>query len=88
VVTVAGQVLDISKHENIARSERPARAAAEKRSARLYRFPSPAHEANKVGPAPKAKAQRIPGTWRSRLAIELAIGFTMWLIWFWWRMLH
>ena len=86
---MAGRVLDISKHDDIVRTARSSHVKT--RSARLYRFPSRAPQAE-TEPAPLAEPIIQPVksrfTWRSRLAIELAIGFTAWLIWFWWHMLH
>jgi hypothetical protein len=96
---VAGQVLDISKHENVVHPERRQSpvlqpASAQHRTARVYSFPSPtpqpAAAASIAATQPNAALapQATKQTWRARLAIELAIGFMVWLIWFWWHMLH
>jgi hypothetical protein len=80
---VAGQVLDISKHENaVARDPawRTTRTASGKR-ARIYSFPAPAAA---VSNAPEAPKRRL----RLHLAVELAIGFMLWLSWYIWHHLH
>jgi hypothetical protein len=79
---VAGQVLDISKHET------PVRAAASSehagQGARIYRFPSQAQMA-----FPRAKVPMRPRTWiRTYLLIDIAIGLLVWLGWFVWHLMH
>jgi hypothetical protein len=85
---VAGQVLDISKHENaVARdaawraSRTVSRTASGGKRARIYSFPAPAAA---VSNAPEAPKRRL----RLHLAVELAIGFMLWLSWYIWHHLH
>jgi hypothetical protein len=81
-INVAGQVLDISKHENTIRAIAFTERAG--RSARLYRFPSREQATLPCAPA----ARRRPSELRIHLAVEITIGLMFWLIWFIWRLTH
>jgi hypothetical protein len=82
---VAGQVLEISKHDNTSTARQLAHSG---RTARLYRFPSlPPLAAAAQKPqnvAPKAPERRF----QLHLAVEVAIGLVVWLIWLLWRTFH
>jgi hypothetical protein len=78
---VAGQVLDISKHDNAARTPQPQSAG---RSARIYRFP-----ASKIAiPTPPPAPARRTSNLRLHLMIEIGVGLLLWFVWFIWHLLH
>lgn len=77
---MAGQVLDISKHENSARTLPPQRPG---RTARIYRFPA----GKCIMPATPAAPARKSNL-RTHLIVEVAIGLLLWLIWFIWHLLN
>jgi hypothetical protein len=78
---VAGQVLDISKHESTVRTSRPQGAG---KRARVYRFPAGKSE---LLPAPAAAIGK-KSNFRVHVVVEIAIGLLFWLIWFVWHLLH
>jgi len=69
-VDVTGHVLDISKHENIARTARPELATG----ARLYRFPSRTPVTQAELKTDTVAAVPPKRRWRLRLALEIGIG--------------
>jgi len=88
---VAAQVVEISKQEG-AEWARPSHLG---RPARLYRFPSRTtglpHVPLEIAPTAQVAAEEAeaPQThFRFRLAIELALGFAVWLTWFIWHQAH
>jgi hypothetical protein len=78
---VAGQVLEISKHETAVRAGQAEHAG---QGARIYRFPSRAQVT-----FPRAKVPVRPRIWfRTYLLINIAIGMLVWLAWFVWHLMH
>ena len=79
---MAARVLEISRHEGTANT---AQTAYPRRPARVYRFPAPAAVVH--GHVDREGAHRH-NPLRMHLAIELAIGVTIWLTWYLWRLAH
>ena len=81
---VAGQVLEISKHDNAARAPQEPGTG---RTARIYRFP-----ASKVAipaPPPELPApRRRKSHFRLHLMIEITLGLMLWLAWFIWHLVR
>jgi hypothetical protein len=76
---VAGQVLDISKHESAVKSA-PSGLAGQR--ARIYRFPSkPA-----AAPPPPDSKEDTENQIRYSPGLELVLGLVFWLIWFIWHL--
>lgn len=84
-VTVAGQVLDISKHDNTARKA-PVKLAGKR--ARLYPFPAPAAVAEPPVSAVEQPEPLPRSRFRLHLAVELGVGLFLWLLWYAWHLLH
>jgi hypothetical protein len=83
---VAGQVPEISKHESTTRSARPQTLDGR---GRLYVFPSATVAAGaSMIPESGSAAAAPKSRFRAHLAVELAIGIILWLLWFTWRLLH
>src|SRR5271165_4511740 len=78
---VVGPVLDISKHEITCKKTS---AGQLRTQARLYRFPSPAPLPCQATKTTVVSRNRF----RFHLAIELAIGLVVWLLWFCWHVAH
>jgi hypothetical protein len=79
---LAGQVLEISKHESTAKT-RPSGLTGQ--CARVYRFPS---RTVAVVPAPPIPKRRRVSNFRIHLVVELTIGLLFWLVWFIWHLMH
>jgi hypothetical protein len=77
---VAGQVMDISKHETSARLPQAQRPGI---PARLYRFPA-GKSVLTIPPSAPPPARR--SKLRLHLMVEVAIGLLIWLIWFIWHL--
>ena len=78
---MAGQVLDISKHESTVRGT-PSELVG--RQARVYRFPSK----TALPPPPRAPRRKRLSNFRIHLAVEIAIGLFFWLVWFIWHLMQ
>ena len=74
---MAGQLLDISKHNNLVRSSQPVTSAG--RRARVYRFP-----AGEALVDPLERKHHV----HSQLTAQIGIGLMVWLIWFVWHLTH
>lgn len=77
VLKLAGQVLDISKHESTVRVT-PSVLVGHR--ARVYRFPSKTPNVP-PRPLPASKRKRL-SNFRIHLAVEITIGLFFWLVWF------
>ena len=74
---MAGQLLEISKHENTLRAT-PSGLAG--RRARIYQFPFKA-PALPAQPSLTPRRKRLSNL-RIHLAVEIAVGLFLWLAWF------
>ena len=78
---MAGQVLDISKHESAMR-DTPSVLVG--RRARIYQFPS----TTAVAPAAPVPKRKRLSNFRIHLAVELTVGLFFWLVWFIWHLMQ
>jgi hypothetical protein len=79
---LAGQLLEISKHENTVRVVGPPVVVG--KSARVYLFPS------KIAVAPPLRPpkRKHVSNFRIHLVVELTIGLFFWLVWFILHLMH
>lgn len=85
VMTMAGQVLEISKHENTVTTAAQGRPGGR---ARIYRFPDRTPLLGSELPAVTADQRSLRRLFHLHLAAEVGIGLTVWLVWFLWHLLH
>ncbi len=79
---MAGQLLEISKHESPGRFVAPPVVVG--KSARVYLFPSKMA----VAPPPRLPKKKHVSNFRIHLVVELTIGLFFWMVWFVWHLVQ
>jgi hypothetical protein len=79
---VAGQLLEISRHENTVRVVAPPVVVG--KCARVYQFPSK----TVLAPPPPPPKRKHVSNFRIHLVVELTIGLFFWMVWFVLHLMH